>query len=100
MIFGFTQRIKTVSESDVPEGEDVISIYIEVATLRLAEREHPMVFRLQSGGTAIVEPFNDVQSTLFDAFFGIRLEPDAPIQVEFDLERLVNIIPPLLYSRN
>ena len=54
-----------------------------------------MVFRIQSGGTAIVEPMNDIQTPLFDALFGTRLQPGAPIQIEFDLERLVAIIPSL-----
>ena len=95
MVIGFTQRIRTVSESDVSEGEDLISIDINVATQRLAEREHTMVFRIQSGGTPIVEPGNDIQNQFFDALFGIRLEPDAPIQEEFDLERLAATIPSL-----
>ena len=95
MVIGFIQRIRTVAESQVSEGEDLLPINIDVATLRSAEREHPMVFRLQSGGTAIVEPANDIQNELFDALFGVRLVSDTPIQVEFDLERLVAVIPPL-----
>ena len=82
-------------------GEDIFSIVIGVATLRTAEREHPMVFHLQSGGTAIVESLNDIQTLLFDALFGIRPEPDAPIQKEFTLERLVAVIPSqLVYIRD
>ena len=95
MVIGFTQRVRTVSESDVPEGGELLSIDINVATQRLAEREHPMVFIVQSGGTAIVEPMNDIQTLLYDALFGIRVEPDAPIQEEFDLERLTATIPSL-----
>ena len=88
MVIGFTQTVRTVFESDVPEGGELLSIDINVATQRLAEREHPMVFIIQSGGTAIVEPMNDIQNQFFDALFGIRVEPDAPIQEEFNLERL------------
>ena len=94
MVIGFTQRIRTVGENEAPEGEDVLPVNINVATLRKAERQHPMVFRLQSGGTAIVEPRNDVRNELFDALFGIRPMPGAPIQEEFDLEQLVAVIPP------
>ena len=96
MVIGFRERFTNASEDDVPEGEDLLDINIGVATLRTAEREHPMVFRLQSGGTAIVEPVDDIQNLLFDALFGIRLEPDAPIQEAFDLDRLVADIPSLL----
>ena len=95
MVIGFTQRVRSVSESDVTEGEDLLPIDINVATQRLAERKHPMVFRFQSGGTAIVEPINDIQNELFDVLFGIRLEPDAPIREEFNLERLAATIPSL-----
>ena len=95
MVIGFTQRIQTVCENEALPGEDLISIEIGVATLRTAEREHPMVFRLQSDGTAIVEPGNDIQNQLLDALFGIRPESDAPIQEEFDLEPLVAVIPSL-----
>ena len=95
MVIGFSQRIQTVCENEVLPGEDVTPIEIGVATLRTAEREHPMVFRLQSGGTAIVEPRNDIQNQLFDALYGIKVVPDAPIQEEFDLERLVAVIPSL-----
>ena len=97
MIIGFTQRVRTVSESDAREGEDFLSIDIGVATLRTAEREHPMVFRLQqSTSTAFVEPGNDVRNQNFDTVFGLRLVHEDPVEEEFDLERLVTTIPPLL----
>ena len=95
MVIGFTQRIQTVCENETLPGDDFIPIEIGVATLRTAEREHPMVFRLQSGGTAIVEPGGSLENPLFDAFYGIRDEMNAPIQEEFDLERLVGVIPSL-----
>ena len=94
MLIGFTQRFRTVSESNALEGEDLFTIHIDVATLTTAEREHPMIFRLQSRGTAIVEPGNDIQNKLFDAVFGNRLY-HGPIQEEFNLEHLVTTIPPL-----
>ena len=87
MFIGFTQRIRSISESDVPEGK-YLYIRIALATLRLAERVHPMIFRLQSGGTAIVGPYFNVQYQAYDALF----ESDAPIQVEYR----VNTIPPLI----
>ena len=93
MIIGFTQRVRTVCECDAHEGDDLFSIHIEVATLRLAEREHPMVFRLQSGGRALVEPMNDIQNYLFDALFGVRVEAYDLIDEEFDLENLQATIP-------
>ena len=63
MVIGFTQRIRTVSESDAPEGEDIFTIEIPVATLRIAEKEHPMLFLLQeSSSTAIVGPRGDLEN--------------------------------------
>ena len=56
MMIGFTKRVSTVPESDALEGEDLVPIDIDVAILRLAETEHLILFRLQSGGTAIVDP--------------------------------------------
>ena len=97
MVIGFTQRVQTVCEDEALPGEDFFHIEIGVATLRTAEREHPMVFRLQSGGTAIVEPRGSLENPLLDAVFGTRYSSysEAPIQEEFYLERLVAIIPPL-----
>ena len=54
MIIGFTQRVRTVSESSAARREFSL-IDIDVATQRLAEREHPMVFYLWSSRAAIVE---------------------------------------------
>ena len=93
MVIGFTQRIQTVCENEALPGEDFIPIEIGVATLRTAEREHPMVFRLQSGGTANVEPRGSLENPLLDALFGTRDELDDSIQEEFDLEHLVAVIP-------
>ena len=84
-------------EDEALPGEDFVPIEIGVATLRTAEREHPMVFRLQSGGTANVEPRGSFENPLLDAIFGTRdpSDDDAPIQNEFDLEHLVAVIPSL-----
>ena len=96
MVIGFSQRVRTVCECDALEGEDSIPIDIDVATQRLAEREHPMLFRLHvSTSTAIVDSRFDVTNPPLDFCFGIRLHPDGPIQEEFDLKPLVATIPPL-----
>ena len=95
MLIGFTQRVRTVSESDVKEGQELFPIDIDVATLRPADREYKMIFRLLPGGTAIVEPGNNVQDVSFDTLFGIKVEPNGPIQEEFDLKPQVATIPPL-----
>ena len=96
MVIGFTQRTGTVCECDALEGENLIPIDTEVATMRTAEREYPMVFRLQvSTSTAIVDSRCDITNPLLDACFSIKLHPDGRIQEEFDLEPLVATIPPL-----
>ena len=84
MVIGFTQRIRTVSESDAPEEEDFFTIDIDVATLNPAETEHPMVFHLEvSRSTAIVEPKDNVTNPLFDALFGSRSRYGYSIQEKF-----------------
>ena len=80
MMIGFTKRVSTVPESDALEGEDLVPIDIDVAILRLAEREHLILFRLQSGGTAIVDPDNDRVNAFFDATFGTRDTPENPLE--------------------
>ena len=81
-----------MSESSA-EGVDFFSIDIDVATLRTAERRHSMVFRLQSGGTAVVEARNDRTNRYLDAAFGESYEQNEPITEEVvDLERLVSTI--------
>ena len=54
MIIGFTKRRRRVSEGDALSGEDTFPLPIPLATLRTAEREHPMDIR-PFGGSAIVE---------------------------------------------
>ena len=92
MVIGFTQRMRTVFEGVVYDIK--IPIDIDVATLRPSEREHPMVFRVQSGGTAIVEPKDDPTDPLLDALFGSRSRHGS-VQEEFVLGYLQYTIPSL-----
>ena len=66
MVIGFTERRRTVSESDVPVA-DSLQLLINVSTLRVSEREYRMLYRVLSSGTATVVSFNMVD---FDARFG------------------------------
>ena len=95
MIIGFSKRVSTVPESDALEGEDLFPFDIDVAILRLAEREHRMLFRLQSGGTAIVEPDNDRVNAFLDATFGRRNTPEHPIETDRSLRPFNNNFPSL-----
>ena len=91
MIIGFSQRRSTVSEGNA-EG-----VPIGMATLRTAEREHPMNIRLQvSSSTAIVEPIGAVVNQLFDAIFGTRDRSNDPIEEFFVLEALDDAIPSII----
>ena len=103
MVIGFAERTQTVSESIVPPGEDIATVLIPLATLRTAEREHPMNFRLQvSSSSAIVEPIGAVVNILYDAVFGRRENnPNDPIEELFILEALEDTIPSLIaFIRN
>ena len=85
-----------MSEADAPPEADNFPIQINLATLRTAEREHPMNFRLQvSSSTAIVEPLTQVSNPLYDAVFGTRNNVGEPIQVFFVLEARIDTLPPL-----
>ena len=93
MIIGFTQRTQRVSESMAQLGEESFPLPIHVATLRTAEREYPMYFRLQvSSSSAIVEPIGAVVDPLYDATFGTRDTIDDPIEEFFVLEALQDTI--------
>ena len=94
MIIGFTERRRRVSEGDSLSGEDTFQLPIPLATLRTAEREHPMDNRL-FGSSAIVEPVGGVVNKLYDVIFGTRVNIDEPIEVFFVLEALDDTIPPL-----
>ena len=88
-----------MSESMAPSGEDTFPLLIGVATLRTAEREHPVNFRLlETSSTVIVEPFGAVVNPLYDAVFGSRLSIDDPIEEFFVLNRLEDTIPSLMAS--
>ena len=96
MIIGFTQRTQRVSESMAQLGDVFLPLPIHVATLRTAEREYPMIFRVQvSSSTAIVEPIGGVVNQLYDARFGSRDTIHDPIEVFFVLEALQDTISPL-----
>ena len=96
MIIGFTQRTQTVSESMVQLGDVFLPLPIYVATMRTAEREYPMYFRVQeASSSAIVEPIGAVVNQLYDATFGTRDNIDYPIEVFFVLEALKDTIFPL-----
>ena len=93
MIIGFTTRTVCVPENNTEPGFDVWLLPIEVATVRTAEREHPMIFRVQgASSSAIVEPIGDVVNQLYDAIFGTRDNTGEPIEEFFDLEALEDTI--------
>ena len=95
MIIGFTERSRTVSERQSPPGFDLFPLPIGVATLRRAERKHPMKFRLQvARGSAIVEPLALQTNPLYDALFGNSYYY-LFVKVFFVLETLEDTIPPL-----
>ena len=96
MLIGFTERIRTVSEGEAP-GVELFEVEINAASLRTAEREHPMVFILQESSTnATVETLLP-SSSYYDATFGLRANPDDPIEETRDLEPgLLTVGPPLL----
>ena len=95
MIIGFTQRTQRVSESMAQLGDVFFPLPIHVATLRTAEREYPMYFRVQgASSSAIVEPIGAVVDPLYDATFGTRDTIRDPIKVFFVLEALQDTIPP------
>ena len=102
MVIGFTERSQTVSESMAPPGADTFHLLLPLATLRRAERDHLMNFRLQSravsSSTAIVEPIGDVVNLLYDATFGSRDNIRDPIKEFFVLEDTIS--PLTTYIRN
>ena len=93
MIIGFTTRTVYVPENNKDPGFDVWLLSIEVATARTAEREHPMIFRVQgASSSAIVEPIGAVANQRYDAIFGTRDTIRDPIDVFFVLEALQDTI--------
>ena len=84
MIIGFTSRSQTVSESDAPPGSDFNELTIDVATERISERIHVIVFRhLESASTAIVQSNVIQRDPLFDALFSN--EDNDPLEESFPL---------------
>ena len=96
MVIGFTERSQTVSESMAPPGADTIHLLLPLATLRRAERDHPLHLqsRAVSSSSAIVEPIGGVVNPLYDAVFGTRYDIHGPIEEIFVLESLDDAIPP------
>lgn len=79
MIIGFSQRIQTVSESDVPEGANSLTLTLDVHSLRLSETDYVVQFRALESSNASVEAVNVQFQLLFDALFGNTKSPEAPI---------------------
>ena len=77
MVIGFTEERQYVSENQIP-GVHEFLVFIELATLRVSEREHRMLYRLLASGTATVVSFASFSATDFDARYG-GLEGD-PIE--------------------
>ena len=69
MVIGFTERRRTVSEGLVP-GIEEFPLQIDVATLRVSERLHRILYRVLSSGTATVVSFEFFDNLDFDARFG------------------------------
>ena len=93
MVIGFTERSRTVSASMAPPAADTFPLAMPLATLRRAERDHPMIFRLQvSISSAIVEPLAEVVDPLYDVVFGTRNSTGDPIEEFFILEALEDTI--------
>ena len=85
MIIGFTERIRTIREDDAPAGFDLFQLVINVSSVGTAEREHPMLFRLLEASTnATVESLTSLNN-IFDARFGLRANPDDPLEETRDL---------------
>ena len=75
MVIGFTERRRTVSEGLFP-GVEEFPLQIDVATLRMSEREHRMLYRLLSGATATVVSFAFVGNLDYDARIGsVQTDP-------------------------
>ena len=64
-----------MSEGVVP-GTDEFPLYIDVATLRVSERVHRMLYRVLSSGTADVVSFSSFDNLDYDARFGgVQADP-------------------------
>ena len=95
MIIGFTTRVRIVSEGQL-RGVDLFQLVINVTSTRTAEREHPMRFLLLESVTNATIDTLLPSSPAFDAAFGLRANPDDPIQESRDLvPGLLTLDPPL-----
>ena len=75
MVIGFTERRRTVSEGLFP-GVDEFPLQIDVATLRVSERLHRMLYRVLSSGTATVVSFAFFNNLDYDARYGaVQADP-------------------------
>ena len=75
MVIGFTERRRTVSEGLFPDSDE-FPLKIDVATLRVSEREHRMLYRVLSSGTATVVSLAFFDNLDFDARFGtVQADP-------------------------
>ena len=75
MVIGFTEERQNIPENEVP-GVNEFLVFIDLATLRVSEREHRMSFRLLASGGATVVSFASFSAIDFDARFGgIEADP-------------------------
>ena len=102
MRIGFSQRVQTVSENMTLPG-DLYSLFIEIATNRVSEREHVMRFRLDesmttAGVNSVMEPFDNLD---FDVLFGGRDDVDSPLTLTYTLPAGMTSVPSLrVFIRN
>ena len=78
MVIGFTERRRTVSEGLFPDSDE-FPLEIDVATLRVSEREHQMLYRVLSSGTATVVSLDFRDNLDYDARFG-AMQADPIVQ--------------------
>ena len=81
MVIGFTEERQCIPEDLIP-GVDSFLVSIDLATLRVSERVHGMLFRLLASGAATVVSFASFFATDFDARFG-GMEGDPIEELDF-----------------
>ena len=72
MILGFGDRRQTVSEADVPPGEEFFNLEIFITSLRISEIFYPVGVRSVIEGQPIIDPVDFIQNFMFDGLFGSR----------------------------
>ena len=85
MVIGFTERSWTVSDSMAPPGADTFHLLLPLATLRRAERDHPMNFRQVSSSSAIVEPIGGVVNLSMMQYLAVETILMAPFTSSLSL---------------